>query len=847
MDDVSERPTTLGWYRSRATFRGRWPGYLTIVLLLGLVGGLAMASGAAARRTASSFSTFWASTNPSDLVGATGFLNSQLGLTGYDPRIIGTIAHLPYVKDVVSQSGLNIEPLAPDGAPIANIPDFSPGPGNGYGSDGAEFFSQDRVAVLQGHIANPADPDQFMLTQAEAALMRVKVGDTVRFGIYTNEQVNEPDFGSPRLAPYRVVDAKLVAIAEANDAVIEDQADAGTAPDNFFTPALTDQFLKCCVNYSESGVQVYGGQGNVARVQAEIAALGRKMTTEGAPGFAALTPAVVPKADRALRPLVIALGAFGCIVALACLLITGQLVTRQIRLGLAEREVLRALGASPAQVWGDGLAGIATSIVAGAALGVLVAAAISPIAPLGAVRPVYPDRGINFDWTVLGGGAVLILVVLGCLTAAASYLDSPNRLAGRRSFKEPAPSRLLNWVASAGVPAPALTGMRFATVPGSGRAAVPVRSAVLGAVMATVALVGTVTFGASLSSLVSHPRLYGWNWDYLLSAGANLPAKLSTSLLDHDPYISAWSGVYEGSVLVDGQVVPVVAEEPGTKVQPPLLSGHGLEAPSEVVLGAVTLAQLREHVGGTVTVSLPGGVSHQSWQLRVVGTATLPALGGGVSSSHLEMGNGAVLDYHLLPPEELNLFQVPDAGFEGVFVDLKRGVDHAAAYASLEKIARETTTPQNFGVTVVGVQRPAEILNYRTLGSTPAYLGSGLAAGAMAALALTLVTSVRRRRRDLALLKTLGFTQRQVAATVAWQSSISVGIGVVFGVPLGVALGRWLWDLFAHDINAVPSPSVPVLEVVLIAAGAFVLANLVAALPARVAARTPTALVLRSE
>ena len=150
-------------------------------------------------------------------------------------------------------------------------------------------------------------------------------------------------------------------------------------------------------------------------------------------------------------------------------------------------------------------------------------------------------------------------------------------------------------------------------------------------------------------------------------------------------------------------------------------------------------------------------------------------------------------------------------------------------------------------MSVVGVQRPAEILNYRSLGTTPAYLGAGLAAGAVAALALTLVASVRRRRRDLAVLKVLGFTNHQVAATVAWHSTVSVVIGVIAGVPLGIALGRWLWDLFARDINAVPQPSVPVLQVVLIAAGALLVANIVAALPGRFAARTPVALVLRSE
>jgi ABC-type lipoprotein release transport system permease subunit len=96
-------------------------------------------------------------------------------------------------------------------------------------------------------------------------------------------------------------------------------------------------------------------------------------------------------------------------------------------------------------------------------------------------------------------------------------------------------------------------------------------------------------------------------------------------------------------------------------------------------------------------------------------------------------------------------------------------------------------------------------------------------------------------------LKTLGFTQRQLAEAVAWQASVAAVIGIVVGVPVGVVLGRWLWVLFARLIYAVPQPTVPVLSVVFIAIGAVVLANIVAALPARMAARTPTALMLRAE
>jgi ABC-type lipoprotein release transport system permease subunit len=149
-------------------------------------------------------------------------------------------------------------------------------------------------------------------------------------------------------------------------------------------------------------------------------------------------------------------------------------------------------------------------------------------------------------------------------------------------------------------------------------------------------------------------------------------------------------------------------------------------------------------------------------------------------------------------------------------------------------------------VSVLQVQRPAEIVNYRSTGAMPVVLAAGLAAGAVAALGLTLHSSVRRRRRDLALLKTLGFTKRQLAAVVAWQSSVAGIVGVCVGLPFGIAAGRWLWILFARDINVVPRPTVP-LSLVFVGIGALVLANFVAAIPGRIAARTPASLVLRSE
>ena len=150
-------------------------------------------------------------------------------------------------------------------------------------------------------------------------------------------------------------------------------------------------------------------------------------------------------------------------------------------------------------------------------------------------------------------------------------------------------------------------------------------------------------------------------------------------------------------------------------------------------------------------------------------------------------------------------------------------------------------------MTVLPVQHPAEIVNYRSMGNTPALLAATLALGAIVALALTLAASVRRRRRDLALLKTLGFTHRQLVATVAAQASVAAIIGIIIGIPIGIMLGRQLWILFAREISAVPQPTIPTPTIVLVALGALVLANLVAAIPGLQAARTRTALLLHAE
>jgi len=832
---------SVAWYSFRATFRRRWGGYLAIIVLVGLVGGLAMGSIAAARRTESSFPVFFASTDPSDLIGVSGVLNQTIGSdSGYNAALVRAVAHLPHVTQVESQAGIDFLPLQRDGSPL-NAPNFdTPAAGNGYGSVDGMYFDQDKVTVTEGRMADPDRPNELMLSAEGASALGVHVGDVLPVGIYTNAQTQLPGFGTARVKPSRIIDEKVVGIAEFNTSVVEDQVDVSNQPNILFTPALTRQLLKCCVNYAESTVQVKGGARNVATVEGEIAHL----LPKGFPAFGDPQPALLAKAQRSIEPEAIALGVFGGIVALAALLIAAQVIGRQLRLSAEEREILRSLGAPPMITSTVGLIGVGGAVVVGTLLAAAVAVALSPLAPLGPVRPFYPYRGVAFDWTVLGLGVVVLVGVLGATAVAIGFSGAPHRRGQLAPSALDRSSRFVTAAGAAGLSVAALTGVRFALESGSGRRSVPVRSAILGAALAMIVLVGTVTFGASLNALVSHPALYGWNWDYMLVSGGDIPQRQVTTLLDGDRYVAQWSGIYTPPpVEIDGQVVPVLAEAPNAAVAPPVLSGHGLESTSQVVLGAVSLAQLHKQVGDTVEVS--SGLSAPT-RLRIVGTAAMPTLGS-TEGQHLEMGTGAVLSPQLIPAIDRNPFDDPIAGPNVVLIRLRKGLNRSTELRSLRKIASATSNTANFGVTVTGVLRPAEIVNYRSLGATPVYLGTGLAIGAIAALGLTLIASVRRRRRDLALLKTFGFTGRQLAAAIAWQSTIATLIGTVVGVPLGIALGRWLWDLFARNIHAVPAPSVPALSVALIAVGAIALANVVAFLPGRIAARTPTALLLRSE
>jgi len=117
----------------------------------------------------------------------------------------------------------------------------------------------------------------------------------------------------------------------------------------------------------------------------------------------------------------------------------------------------------------------------------------------------------------------------------------------------------------------------------------------------------------------------------------------------------------------------------------------------------------------------------------------------------------------------------------------------------------------------------------------------------VATLVHLLVVSIGRRRREMGLLKALGFTNTQVAAGVCWQATTVALVGIVIGIPFGVAAGDAVWRAFAKNLGVVPVSVVPVPLIAALVAGALVVADLIAVAPAITAARCEPGELLRAQ
>ena len=395
----------------------------------------------------------------------------------------------------------------------------------------------------------------------------------------------------------------------------------------------------------------------------------------------------------------------------------------------------------------------------------------------------------------------------------------------------------------------AAIGVRYALEAPPGRRGGTVWGDLVGSLVAVTAVVTAVVFGASLNSLVSHPVRYGWNWAALIQVEGgygNFTGVNLDRLMAAQPGVRDWSTFAFTQLSIDGQLVPVLGlATHGGSVEPPTVAGHPLDGADQIELGVNSLRQLGKRVGDIVVVGSGTGAR----RLTIVGTVTLPSLGLQLTD-HVSLGRGAMLpEATLLAIEHLSEGQGPNAeSFSALPSTLAIDLDPGVAPGPVVKriLAAEPRRPARHRLS-----GPAGaggcVLNDAQMGDQPLTLAVILTAAVLVSLAATVLASARRRRRDLTILKALSLTRRQVREIIAWQTSTTLFLAALIGLPLGIAAGRWAWSGFAGSIGVVPVVVIPLTTLVVGLLALIVAGIVLTAAPGIVAAHTPTAGAFRAE
>ena len=523
------------------------------------------------------------------------------------------------------------------------------------------------------------------------------------------------------------------------------------------------------------------------------------------------------------------------VLAVVGLLVFGQLLARQTALESADFGVRRALGMTAGQLTAVGVARAALIGAAGAVLAAALAVAASPLFPVGLAAEAEPHPGFRADWAVLAlGMAGVAAAVVGCgawpAARAASWRRTQAALATRPSRAGTALG-LLPW------PVAGVTGIRLVLHRGAGQTALPVRATVTAAAIGTAGLSAALVFGASLGNLLASPALYGVTWDavvaYPHSGGSLVPA---VRVVAADPAVARWSEIYYTvPIAVDGAQIGAIASGlgPDTSLAAVSVDGSPPLRDDEIVLGERTLAAIGRSIGQTVTVSLTG--TRGRAVMRVVGTAVLPPM-----DDTLVLGTGAELTVGGLRGLLPRGAALPP--FNGILVKFRPGAAASSATADL------TTRVDRAGAFVVtGPNTPTDLVNFGQLQGPPVVLGLALGAFAVLTVAHLLLTSVRRRVRDLMVLRVLGFTGAEVRAAVSWMSLTVATLGLAVGIPVGLVCGRLAWRFLTAQLGVAPLVVAPAATFAILVAAGLLLAVIVTAVPGRRASRGSPAVILRAE
>ena len=310
------------------------------------------------------------------------------------------------------------------------------------------------------------------------------------------------------------------------------------------------------------------------------------------------------------------------------------------------------------------------------------------------------------------------------------------------------------------------------------------------------AVAAAATFGANLLHLVHTPRLYGQDWDVAVDLQfSTITPQRFDSITARVAGISGWTFGVHGTVQIgSGPRAPIVpaiglAAGQGPLTSPTSLAGRPPRSRNEIALGTSDLRLLEPQSGAAGTGS----------------------------------------------------------GYNFVLVRFAPGPRRAADIAGFDRAMGPFCAGVEQSTCVVKDQRPNGVTGYARIDGTPEVLAGILAVLGLAVLGQFAVASARRRRRDFAILRTLGLLRRQLTAITVWQVTALTGLALLVGLPLGVAAGHWAWSLFAGNVGLSAAAITPLPLLLLMIPAAIVAVNAIGLSSGWHCARLNPAAILRSE
>jgi hypothetical protein len=796
----------------RMRFRQYWKAWLALGLLVAVAGGFVLTTASAGHRTADAFPGFVAR-HGYDVIVYSGKRLPQLSRL---PHVTSVTPALVTYNDTVGcascRTPIDTRNFLVNEVPPGQLPRM--------------------MTLLSGRMPRQSDPGEVLASFTLARDNGVRIGSVLRPQLGTQAELEGAKVKpSPALRPA----LRVVGIV-----VTEVEFPSGASPhyDLFATTAYAAAFNQRVALLWTYYVRLAHGDADLADFDGGLRPLG----TYGTSDLDEAADAV----QASIRPQVIGWYVLTGLVALAALAVIGQAMARQTAAERADHYALSALGVRPREFVLLVLLRTLLTSAAGAAGAVLIAVLASPLTPVGEARLAVPSAGrMSLDLTIVLPGALAVLVAVTAISVWPAIRQA--RLMSSHPQWRPASATVAAGRAAgqARLPAPALIGIRHAFE--RGRDGKPVGTALLGTVMAVAALCATAVFGASLTHLVSSPELYGAPFQaYFSSDGtpgsqAKVNGPVLKGLKDDDAIEQITLGAFV-EVNVNGRHVRTVAMTPvrGAALLS-ALDGRLPRGDRDIMLGVATMRATGARVGGTVrvTVADPDGTPHAA-SFHVIGRASLNAgTAGG-------LGNGAVMTTSAFVgaqcptgPKQAACQSSVRAGLGTVV--LVRAAPGAAGNAALARHTGKYPT-----LTYLPAE-PTVLVNFGESVNFPLLFAAALSVFGAATLLHLLLVSVARRHVEAGLLKALGFVRRQVAAAVCWQATTVALVGIAVGAPVGVAAGKVLWRIFATNFGVVPVTVTEPVLIAALAAGVLAAANLLAAVPALLAARSQPARLLRAE